>query len=172
MKFTAQFTILTAALFTFVVATPMKGRTFSGLSTTPSLTRRDNGCSKKKTCNDCIKVKGASGNLCGFSSTDGCVELSQAHLETSQLAKTTADCKSINSEQNTQQPDTNAVDAAWNGMKTHVFGGGQKGTAGTHLTKAWKAKDPKADFQSNKATGLSVTKKVCTLVLGLCIQYS
>ncbi|KAK0223955.1 hypothetical protein IW262DRAFT_1295629 [Armillaria fumosa] len=134
MKFAAQFTILTAIVFTFVVATPMKGRQMSssGLSTTPSLTRRDNGCSTKKICHLC---------------------------KSSKLAQTEAECKAINSEQNTQQPDTKAADTAWNGMKTHVFGGGQKGTARTHLTKAWKAKDPKADFESNEATGLSRVKK-------------
>ncbi len=78
-----------------------------------------------------------------------------------------------NPQQNIQQTSNDPnVDAAWNGMKTHVFGGGQKGTAGTHLTQAWKAKDPNAKLRYNEDTGLSVAEKVCTLSLGLCIQFS
>ncbi|PBK63212.1 hypothetical protein ARMSODRAFT_546567 [Armillaria solidipes] len=154
MKFTAQITILTAVLFTFVVATPMKGRQMasSGPSTTPSLTRRDNhGCSKKKTCDACIVVKGASGNLRGFSRTNGCVELSQANLQSSKLAQTKAECKAINSQQNAQQTSNDPnVDAAWNGMKTHVFGGGQKGTAGTHLTRHGKQRTLTPSFGLTK----------------------
>lgn len=76
-------------------------------------------------------------------------------------------------QQNTQpSSDAANVDAAWNKMKSHVLGGDQTGTAGTHLTKAWIAKHPKTKFQSNPETGLSVADKVCAFSLGLCIQFS
>lgn len=45
-----------------------------------------------------VVVRDYTGNVCGFSRTDGCVELSQADPQAPRLAQTEAECKAINSQ--------------------------------------------------------------------------
>ncbi|KAK0469035.1 uncharacterized protein EV420DRAFT_1492091 [Desarmillaria tabescens] len=107
-----------------------------------------------------VAVKGKSGSACGYDgTTKRCAGLSTAGANP--LARTTAECKAITSQQNSQHASAATaqanVDAAWNSMKAHVFGGAKKATAGTHLTKEWLEKNPKVKLQSNPKTGISVT---------------
>ncbi|KAK0220885.1 Ribonuclease/ribotoxin [Armillaria nabsnona] len=112
MKFVVEFTVL-AAFFTFVFATPTKGRPAA-----PSVPPTKTECSTQKTCDECIAVKGASGSLvCGYSPTnDACVELSSASSASPsslKLAHTTEDCKQISSQpqSESQQSSQHTPDA-------------------------------------------------------------